>query len=99
MFPDVLEDESSILEYDHCATVPASRGEWDTKLLRWSNKMHVEMRFLFKRNVDFGVDAQRITTFTEMTYCPFYNVESRINEFIQRDFNKKQNGDSFLKLC
>jgi hypothetical protein len=34
MFPDVLEDESSILEYDHCATVPASRGEWDTKLLR-----------------------------------------------------------------
>lgn len=82
MFLDVLEDELLILEYDYCVIVLVSRGEWDIKFFRWSNKMYVEMRFLFKRNVDFGVDVKRIIIFIEMIYCSFYNVESRINEFI-----------------
>lgn len=59
----------------------------------------MEMRALWKRNVDFGVNAQRNKTFTEMTYCQVYNVESRINKFIQRDFNRERYGDSLQKLC
>lgn len=35
-----------------------------------------------EKNVEFGMNAQRKKAFTEITYCQFYNVESRINKFI-----------------